>query len=185
MTPRGGAFSHHLSTPTVETLAIEPVTPQSRATTPCALASDPVPSSRRETRRNPEDEAAMAGTMRRRRGTAAVSPSAVEATGRQLWCVEQQDGAELWVVTDAHNEVIVSTTLYPSDDGVESLERLGKIAFGDDVESLHTPPLLSVLPGGSPASSSPPLEPPALRVVPGSSRRVLPSRSASRASFSA
>lgn len=62
---------------------------------------------------------------------ATAQPSSPLNAG--LYCFSQADGAELWIAWDGAH-ILGSQTVYPGEDIGPIVERLGKLAYGDDVE---------------------------------------------------
>jgi hypothetical protein len=83
----------------------------------------------------------MAGTMRRRRGTAAVSPevSPVGLLGSEragVYCLTQSNGFEVWYARGDDGCIIKTFDVGPGDDAWPAIVALHQLVYGDDdVES--------------------------------------------------
>lgn len=98
---------------------------------------------------------------------------------RGLYCQSLPDGSERWTAEDEHGHELADAMVYAKQDVGAVIDYLGRIAYGDDVESWDRP-RLTVIDGGaglrrsrsparpdcSPGSLSPlPLSPDASSVV--------------------
>ncbi len=79
----------------------------------------------------------MAGTMRRRRGTAAVSPVGVLGSERAgVYCLTQANGYEVWYGRAGDGCILRTHTVAPGDDAWPTIADLLVLVYGtDDVES--------------------------------------------------
>lgn len=83
----------------------------------------------------------MAGTIRRRRGTAAVSPgvSPVGLLGSEragVYCLTQSNGYEVWYARGDDGCIVKTFDVAPGDDAWPAIVALHRLVYGDDdVES--------------------------------------------------